>query len=165
MALCVRARLSAGVAARHSVPGSTCQPVQPPGTVVVAHRSAPSPSPIRSAARHGCATPPAPTPTGLGPLSAERHPSPPPSVPLSRPSPAVWRHPGGRPPPPRAGFQTTAVTTAPPPLFFSPFLSSSLVARSHPTPHPLHLLSDFGDQSTTSDGKFGVVGAALPTPR
>jgi hypothetical protein len=51
------------------------------------------------------------------------------------------------------------------PLFFSPFLSSSLVTRSHPTPHPLHLLSDVGDQSTTGDGKFGVVGAALPTPR
>jgi hypothetical protein len=29
---------------RHCAPGSACQPVQPPGTVAVAHRSAPSPS-------------------------------------------------------------------------------------------------------------------------
>jgi hypothetical protein len=80
--------------------GPAYQPVPPPGTVVVAHRSAPPPSPVRPAARR--ATPRRPRASRLGRRAVPRCARGPLSLPHSRP--------------PRGDHPQTPSSTSVPPL-------------------------------------------------
>jgi hypothetical protein len=88
--------------------GPACQPVLPLGTVATAHRLAPFPLPCSAAVGR----------------------DPPLSLPHSRPSPAVWHHPAGRPLPRCADLKLPPPPPRPP--SFSPF---SLLFLGHTGPH------------------------------
>jgi hypothetical protein len=106
----------------------------------------PSPSPVRPAAWHGRATPPALA--GLGPLPTGRRPGPTLFISLSVLVRSVV--PPRRPSPNSAHrFKMVAAATTPPP--FPHFLSSSLATRARPTPH---LLSTADNQRTPARTGF-----------